>query len=1378
MAGLNFIIGADNTDFLAKIEAIKAGVEQASKLIEKAGESIDMSTAEEKIAGLNEVIERNNQQILRISESLNQYQEEANSAFASGDMAGFNKATSDMEKQATELQSLIADTQEYRQALATLEGATGASASAEAGAVEAPKLFTSQEDYEYAEQLRAKIVELKTELSTCGSETDMQALRDQLTSAQEDLRACDDAAAQAAASLGTDLGGRAAEASTNLYQLNSAVEDQQQVVENLQASVEAAGEALEELKASNADTSDIETAQMQYDSLSNSLENATMALYNLQAAQEDATTSMEGINNEINLTNSSFVKAMGGMQSFNQMVSVLPQGLQSVVKGIAGMTTGAKAFSATGLGAILGAIALVLSTVYNWFTQTSEGQMLFAKISGSVTAILGKLKDMLFNVGKGVVDAGKKIVDAFTHPIDTLKKFAEALKENVINRIKGVGGMFSSVGKIIQHVFKGEWDEIGDEVKELGNQFLQASTGVENFSEKVVDAWDKTKEAVSGIADAAKEGWSFGEAQKQLERDISDWQVKNQELETEMAKARQIYMDRTASTEARQNAFEDYKRLLDEQVAKETEFAERALENQRTKMSFSENGDEDYAEENRLIAALEAVKTKREQQLAQLTRQANMINGSSYGQEEKTVEDALTKIGQLEQTIRSANQKETIALMKDGTAKKIAQIDADYEAQRDAITKNAQQLSQLNKDAGVEATFKIKVGDVEVEGLTEEQSGMLQNSLGLAEVARAEDIKTALNSELDGIRTYEEQRLAIEEEYEEKRKSLYEDDYSKDEKGKASGTLREGVQQGNIDELDYQEQELLAKLDEQFAQRELDYEVWCNKIADIGLEALQQTLDQAQAALEEAEASGVGGSQLAAARAKVNTAQKKVDKKAAEGDQGPNKRSISEWKDLNDTLKESADEFDSLGEEVGGAAGDILKYAGKISTSITSMANGIIQFVTTGAAALVAVAKTGEEAISTVEKASVILAVISAALQIAMAIASLFTDDSADKKIAKLQEQIDELQWELDNMDAVRLMDKLGPAVDNVRRLFKEATEEVVNMYLASDQTTSKWIKNWTAAKHEAEIYEKAVEKVVETYASAGYGATQTFGNQAYKEAEQQLKNYAEQMVLIEQQIEAEQTKKSKKQDKDQIKEWEQQLDELSAELSSLLDDLVEDIIGGSADDIVETLGDAFFDAFEEGEDAAQAWADAVDDMVRDIVKNMLVQELLTDQIQGIITKYEQKWFDPKTGAFAGYDVVIETAQEMGEEIKAEYEGFAENWEAIQDSLGDLFTSTIDQEASAGGFEAMGQETAEELNGRFTALQSSNEVIKEQSILIAESISQMIPYITADGATLSNLLQQQVVANDYLSDIAKYTQVLNTINATLSRVESNGLKVL
>ena len=164
--------------------------------------------------------------------------------------------------------------------------------------------------------------------------------------------------------------------------------------------------------------------------------------------------------------------------------------------------------------------------------------------------------------------------------------------------------------------------------------------------------------------------------------------------------------------------------------------------------------------------------------------------------------------------------------------------------------------------------------------------------------------------------------------------------------------LRQGVTQGNVDELNRQAEEAMQAVDELFAQREITYQAWCETVADMTLEQLKQVLTQAEQELEDLEKNGGSSKELSVARSKVTTAKKKVETANAKNATNPDKRSIKEWEDLYKTLLECEKEFESIGNTVGGVAGEIISAAGGIVTSSLSMINGMIH-VTTAAAATI-----------------------------------------------------------------------------------------------------------------------------------------------------------------------------------------------------------------------------------------------------------------------------------------------------------------------------------------------------------------------------------------------------------------------------------------
>lgn len=89
-------------------------------------------------------------------------------------------------------------------------------------------------------------------------------------------------------------------------------------------------------------------------------------------------------------------------------------------------------------------------------------------------------------------------------------------------------------------------------------------------------------------------------------------------------------------------------------------------------------------------------------------------------------------------------------------------------------------------------------------------------------------------------------------------------------------------------------------------------------------------------------------------------------------------------KNLNAKINELADSINSLGDIIGGTEGQILGIIG-----------GVLSFVTQTTEGIKLVAATGANAISSIEKASVILGIISAAIQLLQKIGSMFKDTHA-----------------------------------------------------------------------------------------------------------------------------------------------------------------------------------------------------------------------------------------------------------------------------------------------------------------------------------------------------------------------------------------------
>lgn len=416
-------------------------------------------------------------------------------------------------------------------------------------------------------------------------------------------------------------------------------------------------------------------------------------------------------------------------------------------------------------------------------------------------------------------------------------------------------------------------------------------------------------------------------------------------------------------------------------------------------------------------------------------------------------------------------------------------------------------------------------------------------------------------------------------------------------------------------------------------------------------------------------------------------------------------------------------------------------------------------------AAMQSTAQAAATSISTVEKASVILAVISAALQIATAIANLFNDDDEkQKEIENLQRRIDQLQWELDNADAVRLQNNVGDAVKKLRDIYAETTQEVLRLHLTSQQYGNAWTRMFARMRYDSEIYAKSVEKIADEYAKVAYTADKALGGKKYDEGRNQLKNLAEQQLLIQKQINAEQSKK--KTDHGKIEEWQRQIQEISQEMADIINEMLEDIIGYTAEDLASELGDAFFEAFKEGEDAAEAWGEKVNDIVADILKRMMIQELLEKPIGDIFDRYKKKWFG-EDGVFRGFDAVKNSLTDFAGELNVLVTDFSDAMNELPDELKSFLIGDAEREGTSKGIATASQDSVDENNARLTTIQGHTYTLVQGMNDLNRTGNAVLDKLTGIEKNTSE-------TNDKLDKVDKN---IKEIRNTVDDIDRKGLKL-
>ncbi len=159
-------------------------------------------------------------------------------------------------------------------------------------------------------------------------------------------------------------------------------------------------------------------------------------------------------------------------------------------------------------------------------------------------------------------------------------------------------------------------------------------------------------------------------------------------------------------------------------------------------------------------------------------------------------------------------------------------------------------------------------------------------------------------------------------------------------------------------------------------------------------------------------------------------------------------------KNLNEKINELASSITDLGNTIGGTEGQILGLIGSVLTFVTQTSDGIK-----------AVAATGAQAISTIEKASVILTIISAAIQLLQKMSSLYKDSHA-----QYEEYAEEIQQ----------VNNLTNAVNEYRLAALAANQAKEKWFATTDLTDLK--DAYTYSQNALESYMETATQAQATY--------------------------------------------------------------------------------------------------------------------------------------------------------------------------------------------------------------------------------------------------------------------------------------------------------
>lgn len=445
---------------------------------------------------------------------------------------------------------------------------------------------------------------------------------------------------------------------------------------------------------------------------------------------------------------------------------------------------------------------------------------------------------------------------------------------------------------------------------------------------------------------------------------------------------------------------------------------------------------------------------------------------------------------------------------------------------------------------------------------------------------------------------------------------------------------------------------------------------------------------------------------------------------------------------------------DSL-QRIGEAAGDAdLASFGKALSEVSNIADrfisgdaigGVISTITTGLSAIfssqakyrAALKQMHDDQIAFAHEYRLLLSDIRLEAEGA---SNAFSDDIFAKGIAALKEMSDLYENFLDlvNKDEGIQASRQGPLgkIQQIKQEIRGINTDLQNIWIQTRHGT--WFRS-AKGEYLKDLYPELFEGPEELggfNVEAARALLET-NNQLNDEAKRQLQEVVD---LYDQWQEAE----------DQFKEY----------------------LNSTFGEIGDSLGDSIVDAFKNGTDAMEAWGQSFNNVLEKVGKQMmqtLFFQKYFDQLEADLTQlYNDYGDDPNVLAtkipellgtfFGGMDDVV---------------GKAENWwktyneKAKEYGFDLLGNDTEKQSATSRGFQAMSQDTGDELNGRFSDLQMKGQ--------------QIIDINTGIRDIASELRQIQVESLLELRGINENTEntvkELKAVNISLTKINNNTSRI-
>lgn len=397
------------------------------------------------------------------------------------------------------------------------------------------------------------------------------------------------------------------------------------------------------------------------------------------------------------------------------------------------------ALASTGIGALV--IALV--SLFQYFTKSDEGAKKLDGAMKALSIITGQLTGFMIKLGEG-------IMKAFENPKQAMADLVNFITQNVMNRFKALGVIIEGI--------------INLDIKKIGDGFIQAGTGIENATDKIINFANETGKA---IAAAVEEGNRMAELLDRIDENETKLIRSNALAEEQISRLLLQSKDRTKSEAERLVLLDRASALETQRLQGQISLAQQKLEVARFEAAQAAKNDVDADAAARKLAEAEAnlinlrkdsidlqekISNRRNQLLdAETAKKEAMAKA-----EEKARLDA--EKAELEYLRRLTDLR--VANIQDEEERKRVQIDINFKrALEDAALKN-----QLTTEMELELIRQREQAKADLEKqLADQKREEVAAKLEITQAEQVQAIENLVLSEQEKEdRIYEVNRLGLE----------------------------------------------------------------------------------------------------------------------------------------------------------------------------------------------------------------------------------------------------------------------------------------------------------------------------------------------------------------------------------------------------------------------------------------------------------------------------------------------------------------------------------------------------------------------------------------------------------------------------------------